>query len=238
MPPHHGPHYLKLRDTLATQITSGFMAPHSKFPSERKLKENHDINRVTVRQALMQLESEGLIYRLIRRGWYVSPPRLQYDPTHDTGFMDIVSSQDRTPETEVLSKIELAASPSDHEQFGIEIGAPMYQLCRRRSIDGLAVLIEHININANLFPGLLTHPLEGLTDTFKKHYGIHISRTTIKMHPAPLNEEQAEKLQVVAGTPGLYLTRTRYDQNDNIVEYDQEFWRHDAIDVVMEIVST
>ncbi len=78
---------------------------------------------MTVRQALMQLESEGLIYRLIRRGWYVSPPRLQYDPTQNTGFMDIVSAQGRVPETHVLSNNELIASPWAHHKFGIEVGA-------------------------------------------------------------------------------------------------------------------
>ena len=237
MKPLHVPYYLRLRDALATQITSGFMSPHSKFPSERELKESYDINRVTVRQALMQLESEGLIYRLTRRGWYVSPPRLQYDPTHDVGFMDIVRSQGRVPKTEILSKNELIASPWARQQFGVEVGAPMYMLCRRRSIDGLAVLAEHIHINAELCPGLLEYSLEGLTDVLKERYDIHISRTKIKMYPAPLNEEQANQLKVTAGSPGLYLTKKRYDQHDNLIEYDQEFWRHDAIDVVMEVLS-
>ncbi len=46
------------------------------------------ITRMTIRQALFQLEAEGLIYRLNRRGWFVSPPRLCYDPTANMSFTE------------------------------------------------------------------------------------------------------------------------------------------------------
>jgi DNA-binding GntR family transcriptional regulator len=40
---------------------------------------------------------------------------------------------------------------------------------------------------------------------------------------------------VAAGTPGLFLTRTRYDRNGTVVEYDQEFWLHDALEISIEV---
>ena len=36
-------------------------------------------------------------------------------------------------------------------------------------------------------------------------------------------------------TPGLYLTRTTFDQYDNAAEFDQEFWRHDALEMSIEV---
>ncbi len=45
---------------------------------------------------------------------------------------------------------------------------------------------------------------------------------------------QAQALQVAVGTPGLYLTRTTLDQFDNIIEFDQEFWRHDVLEVEVD----
>ena len=234
----HVPYYLRLRDTLANQIESGQLGFHTKLPSERELKETYDLNRMTVSQALMQLESEGLVYRLIRRGWYVSPPRLCYDPTQHIGFIENVRSQGRVPETVILSQSEILASPLLSHHLGVDRGAPLFLLCRRRSIDGRAVLIEHINVNANLCPDLLDLELEcSLTDIFCKHYGIHISRTKINMYPAPLNEAQADELKVVTGTPGFFLSRASYDQHGNIVEYDQEFWLHDALEISLDVKS-
>jgi DNA-binding GntR family transcriptional regulator len=56
----------------------------------------------TLRQALQQLEAEGLVYRENRRGWFVSPRRTRYDPTRISAFMDHVSTQGRSPRTECL----------------------------------------------------------------------------------------------------------------------------------------
>jgi DNA-binding GntR family transcriptional regulator len=57
------------------------------------------------------------------------------------------------------------------------------------------------------------------------------------MCPAPLNGDQAAELNVVVGAPGLFLTRTSYDQNNQVVEFDQEFWRHDIIEIALEVVN-
>ena len=59
-------------------------------------------------------------------------------------------------------------------------------------------------------------------------------RVRITMRPTALNEVQAQALQVAVGTPGLYLTRTTLDQFDNIIEFDQEFWRHDVLEVEVD----
>ncbi|NQZ32763.1 MAG: UTRA domain-containing protein [Oceanospirillaceae bacterium] len=234
----HIPYYLRLRDTLAQQIKAGSMTGHCKLPSERELKESYDINRVTVRQALMQLESEGLIYRLIRRGWYVSPPRLAYDPTTSIGFMQNVSSQGRAPSTVILSKNEISATQWGRDKLQLKASDKQYLLRRRRLIDGHSVLVEHIHINAKLCPGLLDLSLEcSLTAVFKERYNIEISRVEITMYPAPLPETQAEELQVIAGTPGLLLMRSSFDQHGNVVTFDQEFWRHDALEISLQVNS-
>ncbi len=230
------PYYLQLRDTIANQIISGKMTAHTKLPSERELTHYHDITRVTVRQALLQLESEGLIYRLLRRGWYVSPPRLNYDPTQNISFMDSVLAQGRIPTTIILDKKEVPASALMAKQLDVAKRAPIFSLKRRRTIDDLSVLVEQILVNAEPCPGLLDTPLDrSLTKIFKKYYGIEVSHTKVTMYPAPLNDSHAEALKVVAGTPGLFLARTSFDQYDNIIEYDEEYWRHDALEISIDV---
>ncbi len=82
------PYYLRIRDHFASLIEAGTLAPQSKLPPERAVGDAFGITRMTIRQALFQLEAEGLIYRLIRRGWFVSPPRLRYDPTANMSFTE------------------------------------------------------------------------------------------------------------------------------------------------------
>ncbi|WP_231878864.1 GntR family transcriptional regulator, partial [Oleiphilus sp. HI0125] len=76
-----------------------------KLPSERELSEQHSTTRVTIREALKLLETEGLIYRENRRGWFISPPKLRYDPSvHGrVSFVDYARQQGFQPSTQLLS---------------------------------------------------------------------------------------------------------------------------------------
>lgn len=55
---------------LSEQIGHGLLPAGGKLPAERKLSELFATTRITLREALIQLESQGLIYREERRGWF------------------------------------------------------------------------------------------------------------------------------------------------------------------------
>ena len=80
------PYYMRFRNHFAAAIEAGTLPPGTKLPPERALAEEFSITRVTVHQALVRMEAEGLIFREERRGWFVSPPRVRYDPTANTSF--------------------------------------------------------------------------------------------------------------------------------------------------------
>jgi DNA-binding GntR family transcriptional regulator len=171
-----------------------------------------------------------------RRGWFVSPPRLQYDPTLNISFTENVASQGRVPGTVLLSQEQTTASTWDFNHLGVTAEEPVFLIRRLRLIDQRPVLVEHLHVNANRCPGLLDLPLDqSLTKLLAEHYGIIERRARIRVRPTALTASQAEPLQVAAGTPGLYLTRTTYDQDDNVVEFDQEFWRYDVLEVAIEV---
>jgi len=230
------PFYLQIRDNLASQIEAASLRPNDKLPSERTLSESFGITRMTVRQALLQLAAEGLIHRLHRRGWFVSPPRLRYDPALNISFTENVESQGRKPGTALLSQEQITASAWESSHLEVPAGESVFLIRRMRLMDSRPVLVEHLHVNAARCPGLLDLPLDqSLTNLLAKHYGIVERRAQIRIRPTALTASQAEPLRVAAGTPGLYLTRTTYDQHDNVVEFDQEFWRQDVLELVVEV---
>ena len=230
------PHYRRVRDHFASLIGAGVLAPQAKLPSERDVGEVFQITRVTAHQALIQLEVEGLVFRLKRRGWFVSPPRVRYDPAGNISFTKNVKAQGRVPGTRVISKERILASTWDHEHLQVAIEAPVFLIRRVRLVDDRAVLVEHLHVNAERCPGLLDHPLEGsLTEILAEHYEIILRRAQVSMHPTALNEWQAEALGVAAGTPALYLARRSFDQSNNVIEFDQEFWRHDVLEICVDV---
>ncbi|MBY9063633.1 UTRA domain-containing protein [Sphingomonas yunnanensis] len=230
------PHYIALRDQIALGIGMGKIAPGERLPSERQLQLGTGSARGTVREALSQLEAEGLIYRRDRSGWYVSPPAVTYDPTRWAGFMTYVAEQGRTPATEVLALETAPASSGVADIFRLVPGRPLHVLRRRRSIDGRPVLVERIMVDPTLAPGLLDHPLDGsLTRVLTTVYGITVARNRVDMRPCALIKSIADELGAKSGTPGLLVVRTSFDAGGRVVEYDEEYWRHDAVRVHVDL---
>jgi len=228
-------HYLSVRDHIAGRIAAGDLPKDGKLPSERQLQTGTGIARGTIREALFQLEAEGLIYRRDRSGWYVSPPPVVYNPTRWDGFMSYVSAQGRSPMTETLWKRQIKATQHLSGIFEKPIGSALYALRRRRYIDDRAVLVETIVVDPDLAPGLLGYSLDGsLTSILKTVFGVSVARNMVRMRPCALVKADAEGLKVKSGLPGLNVVRTSYDAKGRVVEYDEEYWRHDAIIVQVD----
>ncbi len=228
--------YLVARDQIARQIHSGVLKPGGKLPSERQLQDGLGVARGTIREALFQLESEGMIYRRDRSGWYVSPEPVTYAPTRWAGFMTYVAEQVRQPGTEPLSTTSVEAQDGVAKAMGLPLGAAVHLIRRRRLIDGRPVLVERIYVEAKRAPDLLTHDLNGsLTQILKSRYRLAVTRNRVEMQPCALIQEEAEALGVKSGTPGLLVVRASFDAGGRIVEYDHEYWRHDALRVKVDL---
>lgn len=231
-----GLHYLNVRDYIASRIAAGGLTASERLPSEREFQAGAGVARGTIREALFQLEAEGVIYRKDRSGWYVSPPPVVYDPTRWEGFMSYVEAQGRSPSTQTLSTTEIACDGLLAEVFQKPVGAPMYLIRRRRYIDARAVLVESIVVDASMAPGLLSHSLDqSLTSILKSAYNISVARNRVEMRPCALTRDEAEALKVKSGLPGLNVVRTSYDAQGRVVEFDREHWRHDALTLSVDI---
>lgn len=230
------PLYMRVRDQLATQIEEGALTPNTRLPSERILADEHGTTRVTTRLALAQLEAEGRIYRSNRRGWFVSPPRLIYKPTHDYSFSDNVTSQGRVPATEALDVTPTEINAWLAVKTGLAVGDPVVWLRRRRQIDGRPVLVENIYLNSKRLPDIETYDFNrSLWKLLREQYGVELQGKRIEMYPTALVDPQASAIGVTAGTAGLYVTRCSHDAEGCFVEFDEEFWLHDALSIQVEV---
>jgi len=69
------PLYTQLKELLRERILDGTYAPHSRMPSESELGKAFDVSRITVRQALGDLQKEGLIFKIHGKGTFVAKPK-------------------------------------------------------------------------------------------------------------------------------------------------------------------
>ncbi|WP_027856705.1 phosphonate utilization transcriptional regulator PhnR [Marinobacterium jannaschii] len=224
-----------IKRTLQDQIESGLLTAGCKLPAERKLAELFDTTRITLREALVLLESEGVIYREERRGWFVSPPRLDYNPAERSHFHEMVRQQGRQPDTRLLDCQTLAANTEISRLLQLPALSRVHRVQRLRRIDQRPVLYVEHYLNPAPFPDILQHNLNGsLTEIYQQHYGVGYGRLRLQIYPTALTGEAAAALNVAQGSHGLLIIRVNYDQENRILDCDYEYWRHDAVCLLVD----
>jgi DNA-binding GntR family transcriptional regulator len=228
-------YYLQLTEQLRILIDQNAAQWEGKLPAERSLAERFATTRVTLRQALSQLEGEGLIHRSNRRGWFISPARLDYDPTRDAGFNDYVRAQGRQPRTAVLS-METRSHPPAARALGLADEQPFHHIRRRRYVDDRAVLVESLWVVPDRAPELLDiYTDQSLWGLLRGRWGHHLANRSIRMVSEALSPMDAEELFVAPGTAGLNIRRAILDEQQRPIEFDEEHWLHDSLCICVEL---
>lgn len=191
---------------LQEQIEHGLLPHGSKLPAERKLSEVFDTTRITLREALLQLEAQGLIYREERRGWFISPPRLAYDLIRRSHFHAMVCAQGRVAHTQLLSARLQPASAMICEMLELPALSSVIQICRARRIDQRLVLYVEHYLRPELFPGILEHDLnESLTELYARCYDVHYGQVRFDVVPTALHADAAARSRFPSAAPACAL---------------------------------
>ncbi|CAI2503270.1 HTH-type transcriptional repressor yvoA [Serratia ficaria] len=221
--------------TLTARIAGGEFSADGKLPSERALSEQFSTTRITLQEALGQLEAQGVIYRQMRRGWFISPPRLIYNPLQRSHFHAMAQQQGRDAHTEVIDSGRVTANAALARRLELPEGAKIYRIRQLRYIDGRAVLYCEHYLNPAYFAGILSEDLtQSLTGLYAERYDIRYGRVRFDMLPTLLPQQAAAMLKVTYGSPALFITRVNRDQHDRVIDCDLEYWRYDALHIDVE----
>ncbi len=222
--------YQKIQKYIQTHIANGALVVGDKLPSERTLQELFKSTRITVREALNRLEAEGLIYSQKRRGWFVTPNKLKWHPATKVNFYQLAQEQGFTPSTHVLS-IKEQNNDELTSAFNCET---LYSIKRVRSLDGRPIMFEHINCDASRFEKLESQPLNGsITTIMTTHYHVDIIKEECVISVTVLPDSVAQNLEKNSGAPCLKVIRQRFEANGVLVDYNIEYWLHDAIEMIV-----
>jgi GntR family transcriptional regulator len=98
----------------------------------------HDVSRVTARQALDELVSQGAAYRVRGRGTFVAEPRIR-EVTGLSSFSDEMRSQGLTPSSRVLVQRVVTAEESVRKKLKLAQGDAVIELSRVRLANSVPV---------------------------------------------------------------------------------------------------
>lgn len=225
----------KIKADIRQQIAAGELLQGQKLLGERALSEQFSTTRITLKDALIALETEGLIYREERRGWYVSPPRICYNPLSRCHFQQMIHEQSRIADTKLLNVVKMQAVGVYQEVLGVERGCPLLLIQRLRYIDGRAVLFVENVLKERLFAGILCFDLtDSLTAIYRNQYGYQTQRSRFEVIPTSAPSHVAKALNLAEGQPVLKICRVNYKQDGELMDCEFEYWRPDAVKIQID----
>lgn len=231
--------YLKVKQQIQQQINNNNIGVGDKLMSERNLAQQLNTTRITLREALFALELEGKIYRQDRRGWFVTPPALIYNPTKTSNFYTLARNQGRAARTELLDAQIVSAESAIAELLRITVGSPVAAINRVRFLDDRPVVYVTHYVLLDYFPNLLNHDLSlPLTDIYHQHYGILYQQINYQVRSSIFSGAKARAIRAAEGAPALQIQRVNFDQFGRLLDCDIEHWRHDAVIVAAHAEQT
>lgn len=211
--------YYQLKEILVDKIKSNEWAIDSKIPTERELCELYKVSRITVRQALEELENEGFLYRKQGRGTFVTAPKIEQRLSKFYSFSEEIRNMGYTPSTKIID-FKIVASEEVVAKHFNEKGITVYCIRRLRLANNEPFAIETSYIPYDLCPNLTVEEIaaKGLYNTMKTKYGLIPNEAVETFEAVLINPNDALQLQVAKKSPGLLLERTTY-ADDKIVEF-------------------
>lgn len=225
------PLYEKIRESVRADILSGTLRHHEKIPSEKEFMSIFGVSRITVRQALGDLERDGMIFRIPGKGAYVAQPKEK--PTQELarlqGFAEAMEQQGYSARNRVVGLATVAASEAVAERLGVAVGSSVTEIRRVRYLDAAPISFDITYVKPEVGKRLAREDLEG-RDIFlilEQDYGIPLGHADQCIQSMVADEELAHRLKVAAGAPVLYVERLAYTRGGEPLEFDYVYYRGD-----------
>ena len=226
----HIPYYIQLMDILKEKIQNEIWEPGDQIPGEQDLCKLYGVSRTVVRQALRELELEGVIDRRRGKGTFISLPKISEGLVQKlTGFYQDMAERGLNSSTKVLHQDVTPCIEKVARFLNINPGDKVIDILRLRSINEEPIQLVTTYIPYELCPALSSVDLtnRSLYEFLEKECGILIARGIRYIEAVLPNETEIALLGIERETPLLMLDSISFSENGQPIEYYHALHRGD-----------
>lgn len=225
--------YARIRDELRAQIVSGVYAPHARLPSESELMAAYGVSRITVRNALAELEKEGVLFKLAGKGVFVSKPKSFQSLGRLQGFAEAMASHGHEIFNDVISIETLPANTAANAEVAQRLGLAEHdtvtELQRVRYLNREPVSFDITYVHPHIGARLAREDL-ATRDIFlilENDYGIALGFADLAIDALLADIALAAHLQITVGDPVLRISRLTHTDAGEPLDFEYLYCRVD-----------
>ncbi|MCW2536414.1 MAG: Transcriptional regulator, GntR-family [Modestobacter sp.] len=235
-----GPKYLAVREALRRRASS--LPEHTLLPPEPVLCREYGVSRITLRRAVDGLVADGHLVREQGRGTFVSRPGIRHEYRESfvhriAGFHSVMTEQGAQVGTIVLEQRIVPAAPAIATELGVGTAEDVVELIRLRSVDGLPNHVVRSFLPADTYPKAATEDFGhgSLYEFLRREYQADLAHARIVVDVGTAAADEADVLQVVAGSPLLVVRTTVRDSAGRPLVHSFSRLRPDVSQVEFEV---
>jgi len=197
------------------------------IPTENELCEIYAISRPTVRQAINELVSEGLIIRHKGRGSFINKKKIPQDfLLNIMSFNDEMQAKGLKPDTKVLTFCPRKPAPEVLSKLRIKPTEEVYYLSRLRSINGEPIVLVNTYLPSSLLNGLLSKDMEkeSLYHIIEHDFGYKILRTVRTLEIRKAGKYESSFLKINEGDPIHFIETIAFIEDDKPIEFSTAYY--------------
>lgn len=224
------PLHFQLRNLLVAMIESGELPSGEPLPPERELAADFGVSLAPVRQAILDLVKEGVLYRVRGKGTFLRErPQLVQDSIL-TSFTENMRAKGLEVEMHVLREGLVVPAPPVGRALGTT-ERRVFSIERLAIVDGEPMALITSFLSARRFRGLGPKLRGGqsLYRTIEDEYGAVPMRADVTVEVTPATTAQSGLLELPTGSSVLVAAGTTYDAEDVPVEHFHVVYRGDRI---------
>ena len=238
-----GPKYLAVREHLRRRVSA--LPEHSLLPPEPQLCAEYGVSRITLRRAVDGLVADGYLVREQGRGTFVARPSVRREYRESfvhriAGFNSVMTEQGAQVGTKVLTQ-RVTAAPGDlAPELSLDAGDEVVELVRLRSVDGAPNHVAHTFLPAGRYPRAAEEDFSqgSLYEFLRREYSADLAHARIVVDVGTASPDEAELLNVVAGSPLLVVRTTVHDSGGHPLVHSFSRLRPDVSQVEFEVSVT
>lgn len=225
------PPFKQIADLLREGIADGRFAPGEKLPSEAELMTHFDVARMTARQAVAELKTQGLAHSEHGRGVFVrSRPTVRRQASErfarrhrvagKAAFLAESASVGK-PSVDQLEVDEVPAPDDVRGRLRLRRGTHVVRRSRRYLIDDEPVELAITHVPSKLARGTLIaerHTGPGGVYARLEESGHRLARFTEEVSARMPSPDERRRLRLEPGIPILVVVRIAYSTDDVPVE--------------------
>lgn len=226
------PLYLQIANNLRTHIAKGDIDSGEALPSERELSVLTGASRVTIRKAIKQLVTEGLLHRKQGSGTFVSS-RIEAPSSFLSGFTDDALARGDTPGVLWIVKSYSMPTAEEASHLAIPTSGEVARLGRVRLSNGEPLAIENAVVPKRFLPDLALLG-DSLYEALAK-FGHRPVKGKQRIRASLATPTEAGLLQTEDKSAILRLERTTFGADGSVIEYTRSAYRGDRYDFVSDL---